>query len=561
MDARGGPGIGRPRTATRRLVTITLGAALAVTGCASQNERSGSGGRTLVVAQLGEARSTLDPALSADVVTYNVVRPVLETLVTLGGDGTEVVPLLATSWHASADGRSWTFRLRENVRFHDGTPFDADAVCANFERWYNFRGILQHRAFGWRELFGGFATADTPSTPADNLYRSCEARTAHEAVVTLNRKSGTLLPGLAVPAFSIASPTALRRYEADKVSGSAEDPRFEGAFGTRRLVGTGPFELQRWDRNDKVVLVRNRAYWGPKPSLDRVVVRRIDDGAARRQALETGEIHGYWPVSAGDIEPLRRAGFQVHELPGFTLGYLGFNQGRAPLDNPKIRQAIAYAIDREKVVRAKYAASATVANQIVPPNLWGHAVDARVYAHDPARARRLIAEAGVANPVLELWYPTGLGEGPPPLPDPEGIALSFKADLEEAGFTVVARPTTFFPDMIEALQSGRVQMFLGEVVGFRVDPDVLFGQLMRFYDIGAMGAPDAELLGVLDAAADEIDQARRAELYQQANRTVAERLPVLPFVHVKLSLVHSPRVTSYRPSPIFWEGLFALRLT
>ena len=292
-----------------------------------------------------------------------------------------------------------------------------------------------------------------------------------------------------------------------------------------------------------------------------MVVRRIDDGAARRQALESGEIHGYWPVSAADIAPLRRAGFQVHESPGFTLGYLGFNQRRPPLNNPKIRQAIAYAIDREKVVRAKYAASATVARQIVPPNLWGHAVDVQLYAHDLERARRLIAESGVANPILELWYPTGLGEGPPPLPDPEGIALSFKADLEEAGFTVVAKPTPFFPDMIEALRSGRAQMFLGEVVGFRVDPDVLFDQVMRFYDIGAMGPPDAELVAVLEAAADEIDQARRAEVYQQANRMVAERLPLLPFVHVKLSLVHSARLSGYRPSPIFWEGLFAVRLT
>lgn len=544
------------------LLRVALVAGLVATACAEDRGDTPSAarqGRTLVVAQSFDPPA-LDPALSNNVVTYNLTRPVVETLVTVEPGGTGLVPLLATSWAVSPDGRSWSFQLREGVRFHDGTPFDAAAVCANFERWYRFRGILQQLASGWREFFGGFAASERAGRGTASLYQSCDAPAEHEVVVNLTRKTGGLLAALAVPHFGISSPTALRRYEADKVSGTADAPRFEGSYGQSQLVGTGPFRLERWDRNDKVVLVRNETYWGPQPELDRVIVRRIDDGAARRQALESGEIDGYWPVSAADIEPLDRAGFRVYELPNFTLGYLNFNPARPPLDNPKIRQAVAHAVDREKLVRAKYPASAIVAREIVPPDLWGHAADVRVYPADSRIARRLMAESGISQPTVELWYPKGDSEGTPPLPDPEGIALALKADLEDAGFRVIAKAAPWFPDFFEAVSSGKVQMFLDELFAFRVDPDALFDQFVQRYETGSFGPLDADLRAVLETAADEIEQAARAPLYEEANRIVAEQALIVPLVHVKLALVHSREVRGYRPGPLVWEGLFDVRL-
>ncbi len=538
---------------------LAVAVGLMVAACSESEDRDTEhqSGGTLVVAQLAEPRPSLDPALSANVVTYTVTRPVLETLVTLERGGPGITPQLATSWEVSPDGRSWTFQLRRNVRFHDGTLLDAAAVCANFERWYHFSGVLQQLASPWREVFGAFATGG----PNESLYKSCESSADLEVVLNLTRPTGALLAALALPAFGIASPTSLRRDGADKVSGTADEPRFEGSYGSVRLPGTGPFELQRWDRNDKVVLVRNRSYWGTRPGPDRVIIRRIDDGGARRQALQSGEIDGYWPVGPAEVRPLAEAGMQVFELPALTLGYLGFNVARPPLDNPKIRQAVAHALDREKVVRAKYAASATVADEIVPPHFWGHAPDVPVYAHDPQRARQLITESGVPEPTLELWYPVGLPEGPPTLPDPEGIALAFEADLEEAGFTVTALPTPWFSEYMEALLSGRVHMFLNEIVAFRMDPDAVFDQFTQQYETGAMRAPDGELLALLDSAAREIDQGHRAPLYEDANRMVAERVLMVPFVHVKPAIVYSPKIRGYGPSPIVWEGLFDVRLT
>jgi peptide/nickel transport system substrate-binding protein len=257
---------------------------------------------------------------------------------------------------------------------------------------------------------------------------------------------------------------------------------------------------------------------------------------------------------------LERAGFSVHELPNLTLGYLNFNLTRPPLHDLRIRRAVAHSLDREKLVRAKYPPSATVAKQLVPPILRGHAADVAVYPHDPQRARQLIAESGVGQPIVELWYPTGFADGTPPLPDPEGIALALKGDLEEVGFSVILKPAPWSPDFFEAVSSGRVQMFLDELFAFRVDPDAMFDQFIRRYETGSFGPLDAELRAVLDDAADEIDQAERARRYEQANRIVADRALMVPFVHVKAALVYSRKVAGYQPGPVFWEGLFDVRL-
>ncbi len=267
--------------------------------------------QTFVFGMEGEP-TVLDGARSTGGPAARVGSQIFEGLLTVGANG-DLKPSLARSWQSSGDGRSWTFTLRDGVRFHDGSKLDAAAVCANFDRWYHSTGILQTQAvsLAWRSIFGGFATKDDPSAPAESLYASCEIRGEHEVVVNLTRPSGRFLPAMTYWQFTIASPDALRRYEADRVSGSGAAPKFEGTFGTEHPVGTGPFKFERWIRNDRVVLVRNDGYWGEKPKLDRVIFRPIADPTARRQSLESGEIHGYEPVDAADLGPLERAGFQM----------------------------------------------------------------------------------------------------------------------------------------------------------------------------------------------------------------------------------------------------------
>ncbi len=542
------------------LVIAAVAVVVASTSCTDDRGAIGGGasGNTLVLSPLIEPQG-LDPALGPTIVSLQITNQLFETLVRLEPGGTRIVPALARSWQVGDDGTTWTFHLQRNVRFHDGTPFDAGAVCANFERWHNFRGVLQSPAgaLPWRDLIGGFAHPDSPDVPKDGLYAGCELRAPDEVVLRLTRPSGAFLSILAVPAFAIASPTALRRYEADKVSGGADQPRFEGTFGTAHPIGTGPFRFQRWVPTDRLVLVRNDDYWGEKAALARLVYRPLPDGAARRQALENGDIDGYDPVDPPDVEPLRRGGFTVLERPPLNVAFVGMNQAKPPLDNLDIRRAVAHALDRNAVVRAHYPPSALVADQFLPPTFQAHAPDVPRYPHDPERARRLIAESGVKQPRLEFWYATD-APADPGVPDPPAIFEAFRADLEEAGFNVVPRAVSM-QDYYPGVLSGQAQLFLDVEHGIGGHPDAIMNAFQRPSPMWGFDTA-SPLRAHLERSEAAVDESRSTQLYREAGKLLMELLPAVPFVHVQPATALSPRVEPYPVSPTPFDHFARVRL-
>ena len=326
---------------------------------------------------------SMDGAYVSDGESLRVVRQLFETLVTTEPGGTDIIPALAEEWEPSEDGLTWTFKLREGVTFHDDTDFNAEAVCANFDRWYNFTGVQQSASvsYYWQTVFTGYAQNEDDSL-GESLYKSCEATDESTAVINLTSSSASFLSGLALASFSIASPTALEEFEADKVTGTGEEPRFEGTFGTQNPIGTGPFKLEEFEPNNRLVLARFDDYWGDKAILDKVIFRPIADGPARRQALEAGEIQGYDLVDPADLGALEGAGFQISERPAFNVAYVGFNTAKPPFDNLKIRQAVAHAINREALLTAKYPPGAEVATQFMPPSLFGYSDSVTEYPYD-----------------------------------------------------------------------------------------------------------------------------------------------------------------------------------
>ena len=528
-----------------RTLALFLAAALVVGACASDGG-GGSKDQTLVLATSGSP-ALLDGAQIRDPEAARVVSQLFEPLLRFEPGGIDLKPGLARSWQSSPDGLSWTFQLQRDVRFHDGTAFDAEAVCANFERWYRFGGIQQSAAvsLSWRDVFGGFATRDDPSAPPDSLYRSCEARVSDQVVINLTRRSGRFLPAMAAWPFSIASPDALRRYEADKVTGTPSGPRFEGTFGTEHPIGTGPFKLEQFVPNDRIVLVRNDDYWAPKPELRRVILRPITDASARRQALESGEVHGADPINPGDVDHLRRNGFRILERQPLNVGFLAFNQRYPPLDNLKIRQAIAYSLNREAVVKAKFTPATLLAKEFQPPSVPGYAEDVRQYPYDPERARHLLAESGVADPTLEFWYPTG--RTTPDLPDPEGTFQVFREDLERVGFKVVAKPQTQPQYFQTAITGGAAMYFM--VLFSLPDPDFFIGTFFK-EKAPPWGFDDPALFQAVRDADAEPNPELRIARYQDVNRRVMELLPGVPLVHVKSALAVSERVENLVPQPV-----------
>ena len=190
-------------------------------GCGGDDDEAGDGttteasggaeGGTLVFAGAADP-VLLDGALVSDGESLRVITQIFETLVALKPGTTEPEPGLAESWEPNADGTVWTFKIRQGVTFHDGEPLDAEAVCFNFDRWYNFKGALANPAasYYWQVVFGGFATFDPDSgAPEESLYESCEATDESTAVLTLTKPSATFIPALSQQSFSIASPKAL----------------------------------------------------------------------------------------------------------------------------------------------------------------------------------------------------------------------------------------------------------------------------------------------------------------------------------------------------------------
>jgi peptide/nickel transport system substrate-binding protein len=537
------------------------------TGGTSPSETTaGGGGGTLVFAGAADP-VVLDGALVSDGESLRVITQLFETLVALKPGTTEPEPGLAESWSANDDGTVWTFTIRQGVRFHDGTDLDADAVCFNFDRWYNFKGSFQNPSatYYWQVVFGGFSTFNPDSgAPEDSLYKSCEATDSSTAVITLTKPSATFIPALSQQAFSIASPKALQAYGADEGSVDA-DGIFHptGTFGTEHPVGTGPFQFVSWTRGDKLVVSRFDDYWGEKASLDQVIFRPIADNAARLQALQTGEIQGYDLVEPQDIPTIQEnSDLQILDRPPFNVAYVGFNMSMPPLDDPKVRQALAYGLDRQGVVDSFYGGRAQVAKEFMPPSVEGYADDVPEYTFDPEKSKQLLQEAGLTPPVkIDFWYPTDVSR--PYMPDPKRNFEALAASLEQAGFEVTPHSAPWSPDYLGKSDEGQLQVYLLGWTGDYGDADNFIGTFFQSpqkqwgTDKNDEMKPVQDLLNQAEA---DPDQAKRIELYQEANRQIMTILPGVPYAHSSPALAFIASVQGYIPSPTTNESFATVTL-
>ena len=445
-------------------------------------------------------------------------------------------------------GRS---HLRDGVKFHDGEPFNAEAVCFNFDRWYNFKGPfqLESATYYWQTVFGGFSDGKTES-----LYKSCEATDETTVVLNLTKPSASFLGALALTNFTFASPKALQEFGADQGSVD-EETGFKptGTYGTEHPTGTGPFKFESWTRGDRLVMVRNDDYWGEKSKIERLIFRPIADNAARLQALQNGEIQGYDLVEPQDISTIEGdSTLQILDRPPFNVAYVGINQKVPPFDKLEVRQAVAAGLDREAVVNNFYAGRGEVATQFMPPSLFGYADDVMKYTYDPAKAKSLLQKAGVQMPLqVDFWYPTDVSR--PYMPDPKRNFEAFAASLNKSGFKVVPHSAPWSPDYLGRVQEGKAGgLHLLGWTGDFGDPDNFIGVFFQ-QPTDQFGFENPELTKLLDDAEVETDEAKRTALYQEANRMIMEFLPGVPYVHTEPALAFDSNVKGYVPSPVSLE--------
>lgn len=335
-----------------------------------------------VAAQEGDKELTV--ALSVEILSLDTHRAtgtpaevirkhIFEGLVR-ADEQNQISPLLATEWVVSEDEKTWTFTLREDVLFHDGTPFNAEAVKVNLERLLN--------PDSGSERSGQYAFIDT-----------VEVVDEFTVAITTKEPFGAFLANMAFGGGSFMSPTALDEYGADI-----------GSYP----IGTGPYIFQEQVGGESVTLVRNENYWGEQPYFDKIEFIVVKEDSTRVNLLQTGQVDFIANLPAQNI-PLIDAedGLAVVTRPSTRVSHIGINVTKDPFQDVRIRQALNYAIDREGLVEGLLSGIGLPATSVVSPMTWGYA-DVSPYTYDPDKARELLAEAGYPDGFkTKMWTPSG----------------------------------------------------------------------------------------------------------------------------------------------------------
>jgi peptide/nickel transport system substrate-binding protein len=530
-----------------RLAVVAVAiAGLVVAGTAGGASRASS---TFVIAGASDP-TYLDPALVSDGESFRVTEQIFDGLVSLKPGSTLIRPGLATKW-GSKNGKDWTFKLRHGVKFHDGTPFNAAAVCANFNRQYNFRGPFQDASatYYWQTVFLGFKHNESKDL-SPSLYKSCTTRGKYTAIVHLRSKSSSFLAALVISSFAIQSPTAMKKYGANKgeLRGGTFYPT--GTYAFSHPTGTGPFKFKSWSVGEKVELVRNPHYWGKKPKLSRVIIRPISNNTARVQALQNGEVNGADLIQPVDVPTVKKSkNLKLLNRPSFNVAYVTINSSHAPFNKLAVRKAVAYGLDRASVVKSFYAGRAQVANEFMPPQLFGWTNKVPKYPYNPNKAKSLLRSAGLSLPVkVDFWYPTNVSR--PYMPNPKLNFEAFSASLEKSGFSVQAHSAPWRPDYVKHVNDGSAgDLNLIGWTGDFGDPDNFVGTFFKTYS-PQFGFHNNAIFSILARAAGEANQKKRIALYQKANIMIMKFLPGVPYAHSKPAVGVQKNVQGYVPSPV-----------
>ncbi len=328
----------------------------------------GTGG-TLIVGRGGDS-VLLDDGAMTDGESARVVNQIIEPLVRLAGTSTEPIPWLAESWETE-DSQTWTFHLREGVTFHDGTPFNAEAVAWNIDRWKNPDNEYRFgRNFEYYDIEFGEALAIEEANVIDD----------YTIEIKLAAPSGVLLSKLAEGfVFGIQSPTAIME----------QGDLYGTPAGTS--VGTGAFKFVEWVPDDRIILEANEDWWGDGPKLDGLIFRSIPDNSARFAELLAGTIH-HADLAQTDLPMAQEdPNITVYIKPSTSTGYISFQQCTEPFDKLEVRKAIAHAVNWDALIPAFYGEFGERAGSFQPPAIMGSNPDIEPYS---LRSRTGQATAG-----------------------------------------------------------------------------------------------------------------------------------------------------------------------
>jgi peptide/nickel transport system substrate-binding protein len=451
--------------------------------------------------------TNLDPRVGTDAQSEFIDELLFDSLVRKD-QHFNLVPSVAERWDIP-DPQTYVFHLRPGLRFHDGCPLTSKDV-----KW-----TLDSTRNGTVTTIKGatYKLVDRIETPDDLTV-----------VMHLTEPFAPLLWNLSEGAFGIV-------------------PYGSGKDFKNHPIGSGPFRFVRFDQDSQVVIERNDQYWGQRPRLERIRFAIVPDDTTRALELRKGSAD----IAAANSFPTdmvraleRERNIVIERHPGTSLQYLAFNLRDPILKDVRVRQALAYAIDRESMLRYLFSGFGRLSNSVLPPEHWAYDDDGPHYPHDPARANALLDAAG---------YPRGkdgvrfhLTMKTSTVDIARLLAAVLQQQLRQAGIALDIRSfefATFYSDVTK----GNFQLYSLRWIGYpNQDPDIFEDAFHsasfapKRANRGYYSNPEVDRL--IEEGRRTLDQSRRREIYAQVQRILARDLPYIDLWYMDNVLVHTPRV-------------------
>ncbi len=526
-------------------LSIVLVVAIALTNCAQEQQSTPStsdaapASSGVLVYGSGGQPVNLEPGNITDGNSVIVQDQIYSRLMEFKAGTTELEAALATEWKASPDGKIWTFKLRQDVKFHDGTRFNAAAVKFNVERWWDPAHPNGYRNAGknyevWSQVFGGFKGSP------DSILQAVTVVDDATVQFGLKQPFAAFPNAIASSFFGIASPTAIKKAGA--------------SYGTpgSLAVGAGPYLFKEWRTGDRIVLEKNPTYWrSGLPKTSQLVIRFIADPSARLAQLRAGQIDFTVDLAPDQRKEVESDGnLQAIARPSFNVGYLALNPSYKPLTDVRVRQAIAHAINRPAIVQAFWGDLGRHDPHFLPDSLsWANSTRLTPYPFDPQKAKQLLTEAGYAKGFdLELWY---MPVSRPYFPTPKPIAEAFAADLSAIGIRVRLKTQDWAAYLANRRKPPGYQSFM---LGWTAD----YGDPDSFYyphfgpgattDIGNW--KNKQVFQLLNQGRAIQEQPGRAKVYAQVDEILHQEVLRLPIVHSQPLLAQRKAIAGWVPSPL-----------
>lgn len=482
-----------------------------------------------------------NPQLFTSGTTFDASSvPIYNRLVEFKLGTTEIEPGLAEKWEISDDGKTYTFHLRQGVKWQankDFKPtrnFNADDVLFSINRQLDVKNAYHTVSGGSYEYFQGMGM--------DTLISSIEKVDDYTVRFHLTRPESPFLADLAMDFASILS----SEY-ADNMLKAGTPEKID-----LNPIGTGPFQLVQYQKDSRILYKAFDGYWGTKPKIDRLIFSITPDASVRYAKLQKDECQVMPYPNPADIAAMKNnPKINLMQQPGLNVGYLSFNVEKKPLDQVKVRQALTYAVNKAAIIEAVYQGAGQPAKNLIPPTMWGYNDAIKDYDYNPEKAKQLLKEAGLADGfTIDLW---AMPVQRPYNPNARRMAEMIQSDWAKIG--VKANIVTYeWGEYLKRAKEGEHQSVMMGWTGDNGDPDNFFATLFSC-DAAKQGSNYSKWCykpfeDLIQPARAESDHDKRIALYKQAQVVMHDQAPALIIAHSTVYEPVSKKVKGYVVDPL-----------